>query len=404
MAQNNLLLTPLFSACLLITLAALFPTNFAAAQEGVSIHPLGEWRIVTSTYGYRRNPFGKGGRQFHRGVDLAIQEGDSVFAWREGIVLSTGYNRISGNMISLLHPDGYLSKYHHLLRILVEEGEIVDPGQWIGKAGRTGQVTGPHLHFTLMKDEKFIDPLPYLRQSRAIADSLRKTSFATIPVYKSVQFRSQPSGRKVFLDGIYQGETPLNASVAYGEHFLEIEEDEQYYGDRRRITVEHDSEGIVSSVLRKRPENEKIANQHLDYGPVDQGEFAGILLQFSTPSALDTPLMDNIRNRWQLEAGLAWYPGGSKWFTSPWLEIRFLMSSGEFEPFKVFYPLDNKNTVTDTLVDYRIHGAAISYGRSARFFNKLELIAAAEIGLGRWTFKGIRRRSGCTVRLFCGLL
>lgn len=386
MNEHRDFLALFFAICAALLSLSFLPPASLQAQEITSYHPLGEWRTITSNYGYRKNPFGRGGRQFHRGLDLAVQIGDSVFAWREGIVLSTDYNRISGNMITLLHPEGYVSKYHHLHRIMVEEGEIVEAGHWVGKAGRSGQVTGPHLHFTLMKNEKFIDPLPYLRQSKSVHDSLHKTNFATLPIFKNTQIRSQPSGRKVYINGVYQGDTPLSLSLAYGNHFLEIDGGSDFQSDRRRIEVEQDSEGILSAVLKPVAENKKIDDSNLGYGPVDQGTFAGITLQVSAPIALSDPLRDQITSRWQLEAGLAWYPGDSKWLTSPWLETRFLLASGEVEPNRLSFPFDDNNS-QDTLIDYRIRAVAISYGRSARFFDRLELLAALDLGLGRWTFQ-----------------
>ncbi|MEJ2665011.1 MAG: M23 family metallopeptidase [Spirochaetia bacterium] len=117
---------------------------------------------LTSGFGWRNSPF-TGRRELHRGIDLANVPGTSVFASRAGKVSKIGYDHIYGNFIIISHGDGFHTLYGHLKRILVSKGKIVAQGQRIGFMGATGLVTGPHLHFSIFKNGKAINPLIYLK-------------------------------------------------------------------------------------------------------------------------------------------------------------------------------------------------------------------------------------------------
>jgi len=117
--------------------------------------------IVTSAFGYRDHPV-DGAYRFHYGVDLRAAEGDPVQAFAGGVVTAVGYGKINGNTVKIAHSDGIESLYAHLSFIAVEEGDTVTMGQTIGKAGATGTVTGPHLHFQLYKDGLLFDPMTVL--------------------------------------------------------------------------------------------------------------------------------------------------------------------------------------------------------------------------------------------------
>jgi murein DD-endopeptidase MepM/ murein hydrolase activator NlpD len=121
---------------------------------------------ITSPYGVRVDPITKKPGHFHKGVDLEAAEGTKILAFAKGRVIFAGAgNQASGNMVKVAHgPDDRLvTMYLHLSKILVSVGDIVQPGQVIGLAGQTGQVTGPHLHFIMKYDSKTIDPTPFLK-------------------------------------------------------------------------------------------------------------------------------------------------------------------------------------------------------------------------------------------------
>ncbi len=124
--------------------------------------PVKNYRI-SSRYGQRDNPFGGGKVQFHRGVDMAVPEGSSVFACKGGTVLGTGQNRIYGKWIQIDHGRGMTSFYAHLSLVQdgIKKGTLVRAGDLIAKSGSTGQVTGPHLHFEIRVNGNAVDPEAY---------------------------------------------------------------------------------------------------------------------------------------------------------------------------------------------------------------------------------------------------
>ena len=113
---------------------------------------------LSSYYGWRNSPF-NGNRSFHSGVDMACPIGTPVYAGLGGTVTSTGFNSVYGNYIIVTHHSGYKTLYGHLSAILVTRGKYVGTGTKIGKVGNTGMSTGPHLHFTVYKNGKTVDPI-----------------------------------------------------------------------------------------------------------------------------------------------------------------------------------------------------------------------------------------------------
>lgn len=95
----------------------------------------------------------------HRGIDIAAQKGSPVVATAMGIVERAGQDSVLGLVVEISHPSGYRTIYGHLSRILVKEGQRVYGGDVIGNVGETGKVTGPHLHYGIVKDGVPIDPL-----------------------------------------------------------------------------------------------------------------------------------------------------------------------------------------------------------------------------------------------------
>jgi len=100
----------------------------------------------------------------HQGVDIVSPLGTPIKAAGSGRVIYSGNTiRGYGNLIILRHSDDYVTVYAHHQVNLVEEGVWVERGQVIGKVGNTGRATGPHLHFEIRKNNRAVDPLPYLR-------------------------------------------------------------------------------------------------------------------------------------------------------------------------------------------------------------------------------------------------
>ncbi len=103
---------------------------------------------------------------FNDGVDFAVPKGTPVKAAENGVVAYVG-NELSGfgNLVLVRHADGYVTAYAHNDEILVSRCDVVQRGQTIAKAGATGKVTQPQLHFELRKDSKAIDPLSHFSRS-----------------------------------------------------------------------------------------------------------------------------------------------------------------------------------------------------------------------------------------------
>jgi murein DD-endopeptidase MepM/ murein hydrolase activator NlpD len=115
--------------------------------------------VVVAGFGYRTDPW----PEFHKGVDLAADYGSMVRAAGTGTVASAGWDAGGfGNLVDIDHGNGYHTWYAHLSRITVAAGQHVTKGQAIAFVGSSGESTGPHLHYQVMKDGLAIDPAPFL--------------------------------------------------------------------------------------------------------------------------------------------------------------------------------------------------------------------------------------------------
>ena len=113
---------------------------------------------ATSAFG-SRSVFNGQARSPHSGADFRAALGTSVTAPNAGRVVFTGDTYFSGGSVIIDHGWGLYSYFAHLSKILVEEGDLLEPGQLVGHAGSTGRVTGPHLHWTVRMNGARVDPL-----------------------------------------------------------------------------------------------------------------------------------------------------------------------------------------------------------------------------------------------------
>ena len=107
--------------------------------------------------------FGARERDQHDGIDLACPEGTPVHAAGDGIVLFAGEQRGYGNLVLLAHDGDLVTVYAHNSENLVGKGDRVTRGEAIARVGRTGNATGPHLHFEVRVGTHPRDPLGFLR-------------------------------------------------------------------------------------------------------------------------------------------------------------------------------------------------------------------------------------------------
>jgi murein DD-endopeptidase MepM/ murein hydrolase activator NlpD len=122
--------------------------------------PLRGFRL-TSYYSWRRSPL-TGHREFHNGLDLAAPQGTPVYPARAGRVVSVDYNNTYGTHIKVAHDSSYVTMYGHLSAVDVSVGQYVARNTVIGKVGSTGLSTGPHLHFTIYKNGRTLNPATQL--------------------------------------------------------------------------------------------------------------------------------------------------------------------------------------------------------------------------------------------------
>ncbi len=123
-----------------------------------SIWPTKGW--LQDGFGYRQDPF-TGYKTYHRGLDIAYPSGTPVAVTADGKVTSVGKMGNMGNMITVDHGYGFVTRYGHLSKFEVKRGQRVKRGDLIGLMGRTGRVTGPHLHYEVWRNGKALNPRDY---------------------------------------------------------------------------------------------------------------------------------------------------------------------------------------------------------------------------------------------------
>ncbi|MCX7991912.1 MAG: peptidoglycan DD-metalloendopeptidase family protein [Proteobacteria bacterium] len=123
------------------------------------------FKNITSGFGIRKHPV-LGGYHFHKGIDIALPEGSDIRPVLEGRVVYSGFDKGYGYNIIIEHDNGLKTRYAHNMINLVKEGDVVDKNTVIGKVGKTGIATGPHLHFEVIKDDEQIDPGIFLAEKK----------------------------------------------------------------------------------------------------------------------------------------------------------------------------------------------------------------------------------------------
>ena len=138
---------------------AMYRETNGLLQEFASPLNLYWYYYVSSYYGYRKNP-ATGNEEFHRGVDIAVPTGTTVYAAHDGTVTAAAYDSHYGNYVAI-EIDGYTTKYAHMDSISVSAGQAVEKGTVIGTTGNTGSSTGSHLHIECLYDGEYYNPLFY---------------------------------------------------------------------------------------------------------------------------------------------------------------------------------------------------------------------------------------------------
>jgi murein DD-endopeptidase MepM/ murein hydrolase activator NlpD len=119
------------------------------------------WGWMSSPYGERVDPI-SGKKAWHKGVDFAGKAGSDVVAVAGGVVTYAGKRYGYGILVEITHSDGYVTRYGHHQKVLVQVGDVVKRGRVIALMGSSGRSTGPHVHFEVFKDGRRVDPAKYV--------------------------------------------------------------------------------------------------------------------------------------------------------------------------------------------------------------------------------------------------
>lgn len=133
-------------------------TDGAVTDEEILFSCPVEYERISDGFGTRVHP-ATGDEKLHSGIDFAAEQGTPVTAAADGIVVKTGEDAACGHYVIILHGNGDATYYSCLNEILAEEGQQVSRGDQIATVGNTGTSTGPHLHFAVSRDGKYIKPL-----------------------------------------------------------------------------------------------------------------------------------------------------------------------------------------------------------------------------------------------------
>ena len=127
-----------------------------------SMRPVeGGW--ISSKFGFRKSPFSDK-HEFHSGVDIAVHKGTPVMATANGTVTCARYKGSFGKVVFINHGFGIVTRYGHLSKLHVQEGQKVKRGDVIGEVGSTGRSTGPHLHYEVRLNDIPVNAEKYMSE------------------------------------------------------------------------------------------------------------------------------------------------------------------------------------------------------------------------------------------------
>jgi murein DD-endopeptidase MepM/ murein hydrolase activator NlpD len=141
------------------------PTAPVATVSIPSLMPL-RTASLTSGYGMRTHPVLRK-RRAHKGVDLAAPTGTPIYATADGIVSKAERFSSYGLYVSMEHGAQVQTRFAHMSRIAVANGQNVKKGDIIGYVGSTGRSTGPHLHYEVRVAGRAVNPIPYMTETDA---------------------------------------------------------------------------------------------------------------------------------------------------------------------------------------------------------------------------------------------
>lgn len=124
-----------------------------------------EGGVITDVFGNRDNPV-TGKNENHKGIDIGVPVNTEAKAVKSGIVIDKGYSESYGNWIKYKTYDNYVIMYAHLSSVNAEKNQKIKQGDVIAYTGSTGNSTGPHLHYEIMENNKYLDPYSYYMEAK----------------------------------------------------------------------------------------------------------------------------------------------------------------------------------------------------------------------------------------------
>lgn len=173
--------------------------------------PLRHVRVTSSFSKRRYHPILKRYRP-HHGTDFGAKRGTPLLAVNAGKVIYSGYMGGYGKVVKIRHKGGYVSLYAHQSRIRVKRGAYVKKGQVIGHVGSTGRSTGPHLHFGLTKNGRWINPMKVLSAkggTRTILKKFTKYKESSTIKYKTVDIKDAKKYREKLFKHLRSSNKPF---------------------------------------------------------------------------------------------------------------------------------------------------------------------------------------------------
>ncbi|HEX5127741.1 MAG TPA: M23 family metallopeptidase [Rhodocyclaceae bacterium] len=144
----------------------LFQIQQATAARNVAYMAIPSQRPVEhgeigSPFGNRIDPI-NGRLAFHSGLDFAADFGSPIYSAGGGRVKFAGFRNEMGNMVEIDHGNGLVTRYAHASKLYVKTGDVVAQHQLLAAVGSTGRSTGPHVHFEVLHEGRYVDPQYYL--------------------------------------------------------------------------------------------------------------------------------------------------------------------------------------------------------------------------------------------------
>ncbi|SEO51439.1 Murein DD-endopeptidase MepM and murein hydrolase activator NlpD, contain LysM domain [Salinihabitans flavidus] len=132
-----------------------------AAETAPFALPIKNAFRYTSGYGMRWG-------RMHKGTDFAARHGTPIYSTAEGVVIHAGWLSGYGRLVKIRHDHGIETRYAHLAKIRVKEGQRVSRGELIGDMGNSGRSTGTHLHYEVRVNGKAVNPMIFIKAARDV--------------------------------------------------------------------------------------------------------------------------------------------------------------------------------------------------------------------------------------------